>query len=302
VLLVHDHEAERGARREHGRARADHHRGPARCGGTPGLEARAVGERGVQRDDGCGEPRAEAGDELRRERDFWHQHECAAACGEHALDQVQVHLGLAAAGDAVQQEGAELPERCADALDGRGLVRGKHRAGPAFARGRCSLGPCERLEPPAPRKRTQGRRMARRGDRRGRRAGVADECDERLLSRAEPRAAGDGLAPGRRLPPDDFIADRGPAQAEHLRHRAEQHVAQRLVVVVRRPAQQAERRLVPDRRGVDRFEGRLQLRARQGALGCMRDDQAHRPLPAEGNAHPLARSGKGPGRRREVVE
>ena len=46
-------------------------------------------------------------DELRRQRDLRHQHERAAARREHALDEAQVHLGLAAAGDAVQEKGAE---------------------------------------------------------------------------------------------------------------------------------------------------------------------------------------------------
>ena len=58
VLLVDDDEAERRHRREYGRARADHDGARPEARGAPGLEPRAVGERGVQRDDRA--PRAAA--------------------------------------------------------------------------------------------------------------------------------------------------------------------------------------------------------------------------------------------------
>ena len=56
---------------------------------------------------------AEAGHELRRERDLRHEHERAPACFAARGDGAQVHLGLARAGDAVQEKtlGSPLGER-----------------------------------------------------------------------------------------------------------------------------------------------------------------------------------------------
>ena len=90
----------------------------------------------MQRDDRRGQALAKARDELRRQRDLRHQHERAAARREHALDEVQVHLRLAAAGDTVQEESAEAPERVADRRDRLDLVGRQHRSRPAGARGR----------------------------------------------------------------------------------------------------------------------------------------------------------------------
>ena len=67
---------------------------------------------------------AEARLELRREADLRHQHQRLLPALEHPRDQAQVDLGLAAAGDAVQQERLEAAERGADPLDGLRLVRG----------------------------------------------------------------------------------------------------------------------------------------------------------------------------------
>ena len=44
----------------------------------------------------------------RRQRDLRHQHQRAAACGQRGVDGVEIDLGFARAGDAVQQERAEL--------------------------------------------------------------------------------------------------------------------------------------------------------------------------------------------------
>ena len=146
--------------------------------GPPGLEPRAVCERGVQRDDRRREPCAEARDELRRQRDLGHEHERAAARLEHALDEPQVDLGLAAAGDAVQEPGAEFPERCADLLDRGALVRGQHRARAPGARGWRGLGPGNGFEPAAFHERAHCRRVPGGRDGRSGRAVAADEIDE----------------------------------------------------------------------------------------------------------------------------
>ena len=74
--------------------------------------ARRLGQFAVQRHgDDAGKTRTHPSLELRGQVDLGNQDEGLAALGEGLFDQAQVHLGLAAAGDAVQQphtEGATL--------------------------------------------------------------------------------------------------------------------------------------------------------------------------------------------------
>ena len=48
--------------------------------------------------------------QLRRERDLRHHHERLAATRQHAIDELQIDLGLAAAGHAVEQERSVFAE------------------------------------------------------------------------------------------------------------------------------------------------------------------------------------------------
>src|SRR5690349_6663132 len=64
------------------------------------------------------EPLGESLYELRCEADLRDEHECALPASERTLHDLQVHLGLAAAGDAVEYERAEFPKRIRDAFDG----------------------------------------------------------------------------------------------------------------------------------------------------------------------------------------
>ncbi len=76
------------------------------------------------------EPLGEALDELRREADLRHQYERTLTARERTLHYLQVHLGLAATGDAVENERAELipsdsemrstASRCSGASSGGG--------------------------------------------------------------------------------------------------------------------------------------------------------------------------------------
>ena len=75
------------------------------------------------------EPRGEAPDELRRERDLGDQHQRLLAAAHHLGDGAQVHLGLAAAGHAVQQE-RRVPAR------GRDDIARWLAAAPVSGRGR----------------------------------------------------------------------------------------------------------------------------------------------------------------------
>ena len=63
------------------------------------------------------EPCAHAADRLRRERDLRHEHDRAEAALEHRRDRLEVHLGLAGACRAVEQEVTAAVD---DALDGDG--------------------------------------------------------------------------------------------------------------------------------------------------------------------------------------
>ena len=60
---------------------------------------------------------AQATHGLRGQSDLRHQQQGLLALGEHLFDQREIHLGLAAAGDAIEQEWLEAPQRFADSLD-----------------------------------------------------------------------------------------------------------------------------------------------------------------------------------------
>ena len=103
VLLVDHHEPEPLDGREHRRARPD--RDPRLAGAQPPplVVALALAERGVQQRDGVAEARLEAPDRLRGQRDLRHEHDHALPALERPRRGAQVDLGLARAGDAVQE-------------------------------------------------------------------------------------------------------------------------------------------------------------------------------------------------------
>ena len=70
------------------------------------------------------EPRAEPVDRLRREADLRHQHDRLAAEVDHLLDRLDVDLGLAAAGHAVDQQRLVVPtvERLEDRVESLLLI------------------------------------------------------------------------------------------------------------------------------------------------------------------------------------
>ena len=110
VLLVHDDQAERLDGRKDGRAGADDDAGAALADLVPFIVALAGGQMAVQHRDerlqrAGAEPRLEALDGLRREGDFRHEHDGAFALLQRVGDGLEIDLGLAAAGDAVEEEG-----------------------------------------------------------------------------------------------------------------------------------------------------------------------------------------------------
>ena len=65
---------------------------------------------------------AEPADELRGEADLGDQNQRASALLEHSLDEAQVDLRLAAAGDSVEHECAKSLKRLAHSLDCQRLL------------------------------------------------------------------------------------------------------------------------------------------------------------------------------------
>ena len=124
MLLVHHHQPQPRHGREHREARAEDDLRVAARGIEPGMGARGVLESAVQhRDPGFGKCLAETRFQLGREADFGHEHQRLSAAFDHLRDQLQVNLGLAAAGDAVQQKRPERAERGPDPADGLRLRR-----------------------------------------------------------------------------------------------------------------------------------------------------------------------------------
>ncbi len=104
VLLVDDDQAEPRQRGEHRQARAEDQIGEAELRRQPAAQSLRRRQPAVQGDDpAAGEAAREALDQLRRQVDLGHQHQRLPAGGEHLLGGAQIDLGLAAAGDAVQQ-------------------------------------------------------------------------------------------------------------------------------------------------------------------------------------------------------
>ena len=98
-------------------------RASPRAARRPGARALAVAQPRVQRVHRHAEARAEARQRLRGQADLRHQHQRLLAARQAVGDRVQVDLGLAAAGDAVEQQRGEAVARGQDRVD-RGLLLG----------------------------------------------------------------------------------------------------------------------------------------------------------------------------------
>ena len=124
VLLVDHDERQSRQRREHREARAEHDACVAARGIQPGAGARHVLQAAVQeRDPRLGEGVAKDRLELGREADFRYQDERLGASRKSSGNEVQVHLGLSAAGHPVQQERAEAANHARHPIQGARLSR-----------------------------------------------------------------------------------------------------------------------------------------------------------------------------------
>ena len=176
--------------------------------------------------------------ELRRESDLRHQHQRAPLVPQAVLDGVQVHLGLAAAGNAVQQEGCELSGGGVDGGHGGGLLGAECRPGscaaaaPSSASG-VSSGTCaEDTKPRATSARIGVRqssnlsrqRFARRCRARSRRSSSSSRWRRRAIQARLPSSAVDT-----RRAREPAFGERagGGAVARQLGQRGGQHLAER---------------------------------------------------------------------------
>ena len=104
MLLIHDDEAQVLQRSEHRAARAEDHWVVAIVDLPPLVEALALAKAGMLKGYLAGEARCEPPECLRGERDLGDEDDGAPPGVKARLDRAQIHLGLACAGDAEEQE------------------------------------------------------------------------------------------------------------------------------------------------------------------------------------------------------
>ncbi len=296
LLLVDDDESQRGHRREDREPRAEDEPGVARGRGVPRRAALAGGQAAVQRRDGQSRQRvAHARDELRRQVDLGHQHQHLAAAREHRRRCGQVHVGLAAAGDAVQQERRERAVRLRDFIH-RATLRVVERvrsAGRVSVRGRRAHDEAL-LAPRAQRALLPGRQRRGVGSRQ-RPLPEREPCEQRACRGRARHALRQRLrARGRELPRRDDLAARAAPAAAGGRHREPQRKPERLLVVRRDEFREREHVLGQRRHGKD-VGDRMELLRRDRRVVSDRDDDAGRPC-----ACPASRERCGPARRRDL--
>ena len=212
VLLVDADEPEPRQRREDRRSGSDDHR--RRAGGDPFalVTPLRLGQPGMKDGDAIAEPGAEASERLRRQRDLRDEHDRAVAARDGRCAGLEIHLGLAAAGRAVEQEvAAAVPRGGLDALE-RLPLRRAQLARLGLAAERVVAARAARLAAPG------GLRRRDQGERAGRRRAVVvgrpeREVDEGGRQLVQEPSGGDRLDPVRRRvlePDDDAAALRSP--------------------------------------------------------------------------------------------
>ena len=131
VLLVDDDEAEIGVGQKQRRARAndDGHLAVGDC--LPGARAAARRQLRMPFRRPHAEPRGEAVEELRGQRDLRHQDQALPPGADRVGHRLEIDFGLARAGDAVEQRHriAALGDGCFQLRGGGGLIGGEIRDG-----------------------------------------------------------------------------------------------------------------------------------------------------------------------------
>ena len=269
VLFVDDHHAQVGERREHRRARADQDAMDAARALQPDVEPLRVRERGVQRGGGPEAlPKARRG--LRRQGDFRHQHQRLFAALQDFGDDAQIDLGLAAAGDAVEQVRGRRAQGLNDAVDGGRLRRaGRHAVVFAHAVARR-----DDVRPRQPLGAQGGEMAALEAD--ACHVGVrnAPEFAQTRVGIALPRCSLQGVERvALRWLPDQFVEFRRrlAAPRRHRKHGRE-GLADGMVVVGGKPLRQRQKVGRQQGCGVENLGDRLQRMCR---LAAMRGDHRH---------------------------
>jgi len=103
VFLIDNDQAEIGIRQEQSRACADNDTRFAIRHGAPGARALARRQFRMPGRRPCAEARGEAVEKLRGQRDLRHQDQALPAAADRVSHRLEIDLGLARAGDAVEQ-------------------------------------------------------------------------------------------------------------------------------------------------------------------------------------------------------
>ena len=109
MLLVHDDQSEVVDRGEHRRACPDHDVDLSTADAVPLVVTFTIRQAAVLDGDAIAEQRPERPGDSRCQRNLGHEHDDAAPCAGNLLGQAQIELGLAAAGDPVQDSRGERP-------------------------------------------------------------------------------------------------------------------------------------------------------------------------------------------------
>ena len=195
MLLVDDDQPEPAQRREDRRARADDD--PRLAARDPLALVAALGVRQprMEQGDALAEAGAEAAERLRSERDLRHEHDRAETPLEPGGAGLEVHLGLAAARGAVEEEiGAFAAVHRADDASECGLLLGRQLGRRGLAAERLPLRRLRPLDPPLRRLRRDERERAA-----VRRAVVVGEPEREVDERG--RQSGDDRLDGLRVDP-----------------------------------------------------------------------------------------------------
>ena len=296
MFLVDDHHTGVAQRREHRGARADQHRGVPAARRHPAPQAFAVAETRVEHRERVAEAAAKARDQLGTQPDLRNQDQCLATRPGRLLDERQIHLGLAAAGNAVEKEHPEAVEAVLDAFE-RGALgrveRDRRRRGEGWRR-RLLLGRRDGLHHPLRGESPQALPPGAPG--RGERAGsealgrLPEQCESThlhrgILERSEPSGA-----PRFGEPPSSGPIGSGYSAASKRRgQRTEQHFPRRMVKVVRGPAKELDGGSREQGFSIDRPENRPQTIGRHAGLVAPLDHESNSRAAAKGHAHPHAR-------------
>ena len=109
VVLFIDHDQPQiPHRRKHAGSRSDHHARAACANSAPLIGALGIAEGAVQNGHPIAEARVELPRHRGRQRDLRHQQQRAPPARQRRIDGIQINLGLARSGDAVQQKRAEF--------------------------------------------------------------------------------------------------------------------------------------------------------------------------------------------------